>query len=681
MAPATPRAPRRWRGALLAVIAAAALVLTPVGVASAAPAPATDLDDVCAVLRIGTGTNNHVTRGSVGYGTSGSAAAAARIRFEATDLGRYRLIDQKGGVLSLSVLGTVMPGSTYGERADWTVTRDGSTLQIAATLNGKRIGSLLGALVARDGAFTLVPATGCAPVSDVATGVSGTAQPAVNPDGTLHGFIDAHTHITAAVGFGGRMRCGTPFSPGGVEVALKGCLSHSAVGASGYLGALIAGTDPFMDYKGWPTFADWPTPSTLLHEQAYFRGIQRAWQSGERVLNALLVANRVICEVYPDKATSCDEMEQIRLQAEYLVDMQDYIDAQSGGPGKGWFRIAKTPDEVRQIAAAGKLAVIVGVENSELFGCRQILDVPQCTPAQVDVGLDGLAAYGVSNIYPVHKFDNAFGGTRFDSGAQGAAVNIGNKVSTGEFWQVETCPTTAADNEQPLRSDAIARLLSSSGLPAGTLVPVYPQGPVCNIRGLTDLGRHLIEAAMDRGMMINIDHMSVKTADAVLTIAEERGYPGVLASHTWADRSMNARIANVGGFVSSYANAAFTIGEREGFLDEWRANRAAAPDAITAYGFGSDVNGLGDQAYARSDAAQNPVVYPLTALNGATLARYTVGQRTYDINIDGVATYGLQADWTVDVVHAAGAEGALLRQQLMAGAEAYVRVWEAARAR
>jgi microsomal dipeptidase-like Zn-dependent dipeptidase len=665
----------------VAAAAAAALVVTPLLPANAAPVSADDLDGVCATLRVGGGTNNYVTRGSVGYGTTGSASQAAKVRFEAAGLGRYRLIDHKGSHLYLSVLNTVMPGSSYGDRADWTVMRDGSTYQISATKDGKRIGSFLGTLVAASGTFTLVPTTGCAGVADVATGVSGTAQPAVNADGTLNGFIDAHTHVTAAVGFGGRMRCGTPFHPGGVEEALKGCLSHSAIGVSGYMGALIAGTDPFMDYKGWPTFKDWPTPTTLLHEQAYFRGIQRAWQSGERILNALLVANRVICDIYPDKVSSCDEMEQIKLQAQYLRDMQDYIDAQSGGAGKGWFRIAETPAEVRRIAASGKLAVIVGVENSELFGCREILGVPQCTKAQIDAGLAVLDSYGVSGLYPVHKFDNAFGGTRFDSGTQGAAVNIGNKVSTGHWWEVESCPTGAHDNEQPLRSDLIAGLLSTSGLPAGTVVPVYPEGPVCNVRGLTDLGRYLVDRAMDRGWMIHVDHMSVKTADAVLDVAEERAYPGVITAHTWSDRAMIARIANVGGFVASYANAAHTIGDREGFVDEWRANRAAAnPGAITAYGFGSDVNGLGDQAYARTDAATDPIVYPLTALNGATLSKYTVGQRTYDINVDGVATYGLQADWTVDVVHAAGADGPLLKQQLMSGAEDYVRVWEAARA-
>lgn len=676
---ARSRSLRRPLRVLATAVVAVALAVGSLTAAQAAPASATDLDDTCATLRVGSGSSNYVTRGTVGYGTTGSAAQATKIRFEATALGRYRLIDHKGGVLYLSVLNTVMPGSSYGDRADWTISRDGGSYQIAATLNGKRIGTFLGGLVAASGTFTVTPTTGCAAVADVATGVSGTAQPAVNPDGTLNGFIDAHTHITAAVGFGGKMRCGTPFSPGGVEVALAGCLSHSAIGVSGYTGALIAGTDPFMDYKGWPTFKDWPTPTTLLHEQAYFRGIQRTWQSGERILNALLVANRVICEVYPEKVTSCDEMEQIRLQAKYLVDMQDYIDAQSGGPGKGWFRIAKTPQEVRAIAAEGKLAVIVGVENSELFGCREIAGAPQCTKQQIDAGLTELQSYGVSGIYPVHKFDNAFGGTRFDSGAQGAAVNIGNKVSTGHWWQVETCPTSAHDNEQPLRSDEIAALLSTSGLPAGTVAPVYPQGPVCNIRGLTDLGGYLVDRAMQRGMMIHIDHMSVKTADAVLTMAEQRHYPGVITAHTWSDRAMIARIANVGGFVASYANAAHTQDGRPGFVDEWRANRAAAgPGAITAYGFGSDVNGLGDQAYARADAASDPIVYPLTALNGTTLAKYTVGQRTYDVNVDGVATYGLQADWTVDVVHAAGADGALLKQQLMSGAEDYVRVWEAA---
>ncbi|WP_200948686.1 hypothetical protein [Microbacterium sp. Root61] len=674
---------RRWRviGGFLAVATAVALVIAPQLPAGAVAAePANDLDGTCAILRTGSGASTHVTRGSVGYGTRGSAASAVPIRFEATDLGRYRLIDARGGQLYMSVLGTVMPGSSYGTRADWTITKTGANYSISSTLTGQGTRSLLGGWVAGSGSVTLTPATGCANAADVATGVSGTPEPAVNADGTLNGFIDAHAHITAAKAFGGGLRCGTPFAEGGVEVALAGCLSHSALGLGGYGGALIAGTDPFMNPKGWPTFEDWPTPTTLLHEQAYFRGIQRAWESGERVHNALLVANRVICEIYPDRVTSCNEMDQLRLQAQYLRDMQDYVDAQSGGPGMGWFRIAATPEDVRAIAAQGKLAVIVGAENSELFGCREINDVAQCTTADIDAGLDELQSFGVSGLYPVHKFDNAFGGTRFDSGAQGAAVNIGNRISTGHFWQAESCEG-ATDNEQPLRSDEIAALLKTvTGLPHGTVAPVYPQGGVCNIRGLTELGGYLIDQMMDRGMVINIDHMGIKTADAVLDQTEAAGYSGVATTHSWSDTSIIARIADAGGFVASYANSAEPQAGRGGFLNDWRDNSAAmSPGSVTGYGFGTDVNGLGNQAAARSNSAELPLVYPFTALNGATVDREMVGQRTYDLNTDGMANYGLLADWTADVVLAAGADGPALKELLMNSAEAYTRMWEAAR--
>ena len=38
-------------------------------------------------------------------------------------------------------------------------------------------------------------------------------------------------------------------------------------------------------------------------------------------------------------------MDGVRLQAKDLRQLQDYIDAQNGGPGKGWFRIVTTPFE------------------------------------------------------------------------------------------------------------------------------------------------------------------------------------------------------------------------------------------------------------------------------------------------------------------------------------------------
>ena len=471
------------------------------------------------------------------------------------------------------------------------------------------------------------------------------------------------------------MHCGEAWASGGVPVALAGCDTHRSLNVGALFEAIVGGTDPVNSPEdGWPTFGDWPQHNSLLHEQSYFRGIERSWRAGQRVLNALLVANRAICELFPYRDTPCDEMDEIRVQARYLYSMQDYIDAQSGGAGKGWFRIATTPEQVRSIAAQGKLAVTIGVENSEIFGCREINDVPQCTTAQIDAGLNELQSLGVSGIYPVHKFDNAFGGTRFDSGISGAFVNLGNLLSTGHWWTATSC-TGPSDNEQPLVSDDLVRLLSFGvvGLPPGAVLPVYPSGKICNTRGLTNLGRYLIQKMMERGMIIHVDHLSVKTAQAVLDMAAAAHYPGVTSVHSWSDPAMIDRVLALGGFVATYANS---VPE---FLSEWRANRALPHgNAIVGYGYGTNVNGLGDQANPRPDAAAHPLVYPFTAPNGTTVSRQVFGSRTFNVNTDGAAQYGLFADWTTDLIQRAGSDSAQLRQQLMSGAEAYVRMWEQA---
>ncbi|AEV81428.1 hypothetical protein ACWT_0416 [Actinoplanes sp. SE50] len=645
--------------------------------------PANDLEGACVTLQAFNGSTplGYVFKDSVGYGFTGTAAKAEPFRFEATQLGRYVLRDHTGAPPYQSMLGWVWAGDSYGDRADWTVSSATGRYRLVSTATGQQMGRYLGGLGAGSATMALTPATGCAAIPDIATGVGGTPGPSVGADGKLVGWIDAHAHITAGEAFGGSLHCGDAYAAGGAPVALAGCPSHATLGWGALLEAIIAGTDPInSSEQGWPSFTDWPQHDTELHEASYFRSLERAWQSGQRVLNVLLVANRVICELTPVH-TSCDEMDQIRAQSTYLRRMQDYIDARSGGPGKGWFRLATTPAEVRAIAAQGRLAVTIGVENSEIFGCREIRDVPQCTTADIDRGLDELQGMGVSGFYPVHKFDNAFGGTRFDSGLTGAAINVGQLLSSGHWWQATSC-TGPSDNDQPLVSDDLAKLLSLGvGLPAGTILPVYPSGKICNTRGLTTIGRYLIQKMIDRGLIIHIDHMSVKTANDVLDMAVQAGYPGVTSVHSWADRALVDRVLQAGGFVAGYAFAATDDGQGTGtFLDEWRANNALPNgNRIVGYGVGTDVNGLGTQAAPRLTAGAGPLTYPFAGLNGTTINRQVWGTRTFDLNTDGVAQYGLYADWITDLVQQAGPDRAKLRAQLMQGAEAYVEMWEKAR--
>lgn len=504
--------------------------------------------------------------------------------------------------------------------------------------------------------------------------------------GPIRGYIDAHTHITAAEAFGGSLRCGTPFAPGGVAEALADCPMHSGTGHFALLESILGGTPLPGGTQGNPGFTGWPTHNSQLHEQAYYTGIERSWRAGQRILNNHLVANRVLCEALATIGVpprfSCNEMDQLRQQVDFLNRMEAHIDAENGGPEQGWFRIARSPEEVRAIAAEGKLAVTLGVEASEPFNCGVVNDVPQCTAEDIDRGLDEFASWGVSTVFPVHKFDNALGGARMDSDLTGVAVNAGNKIGTQQFWQAERCEGSAADNGQPLANNAVADAVSaaSSGATPGAAMPVYPEEPLCNVRGLTPLGEHAVRGLMDRGMLINVDHMSVATASRTLDIAEEAGYGGVVVDHNWADQTLNHRVHEMGGFTASFAYPAeATENFEEGFLDTWLANTTGTTRPWDGYGIGSDVNGLAPLAEPRPSAATDPLVYPFTAPSGEVMDRWQLGDRVYDINVDGVAQYGLYADWVADILHRAGPDRTELERQLMGGAEAWVATWERAR--
>ncbi len=110
---------------------------------------------------------------------------------------------------------------------------------------------------------------------------------------------------------------------------------------------------------------------------------------------------------------------------------------------------------------AGKLAVVEGIEVSHLFNCGEYLGVPQCSEAQIDAGLNEVRGLGVSTFFPIHKFDNAFGGTKMDGGETGVLVNAGNHLETGSFWDVKTCTGPRA-RQHPADLAAAGRARGSS---------------------------------------------------------------------------------------------------------------------------------------------------------------------------------------------------------------------------
>ncbi|MGW2444136.1 galactose-binding domain-containing protein [Streptomyces sp. NPDC001675] len=504
------------------------------------------------------------------------------------------------------------------------------------------------------------------PAPDSGIGVTGEPFKGTDAQGRVWGFADAHDHLFANEAFGGRLICGRVFSEAGIADALKDCPEHYPDGSLAVFDFITKGGDGRHDPVGWPTFKDWPAHDSLTHQQNYYAWVERAWRGGQRVLVNDLVTNGVICSVYFFKDRGCDEMTSIRLQAKLTYDLQSYVDRMYGGPGKGWFRIVTDSAQAREVVEQGKLAVVLGVETSEPFGCKQVLDVPQCDRHDIDAGLDELYALGVRSMFLCHKFDNALCGVRFDSGGLGTAINVGQFLSTGTFWRTEKCAGPQHDN--PIGSAAAPG--AEAKLPPGVSVPGYGADAQCNARGLTDLGEYAVRGMMKRRMMLEIDHMGVKAAGRALDILEAGSYPGVISSHSWMDMNWTERVYGLGGFVAQYMNGS------KGFVAEANRTKALREKYGVGYGFGTDMNGVGGWPGPRGADAPDKVVYPFRSVDGGSLIdRQTTGERTWDLNTDGAAHYGMVPDWIEDIRRVGGQDTV---DDLFRGAESYLGTWGAA---
>jgi len=596
-----------------------------------------------------------------------------KIYFKPTDLGQYLLYTTDRQFL--------VTGGRVAAPSDSTIWTAQQRKHGFAFVNAGR------PLVVRNKhTFRLTKTKGCTAYPEAGVGVSGRPHAGVTSYQEVRGYVDAHTHGMAFEFLGGDAHCGKPWDRFGAPYALVDCPDHTISG--GYGGVLedaLSGK-PHHDPIGWPTFKDWPAPDSLTHEGTYYTWLERSWRGGQRLFVNLLVENNQLCKLYPLKRNSCDDMDSIRLQAHDMYKMQDYIDAQFGGPGKGFYRIVTDPFQARKVINAGKMAVVMGIETSVPFGCSVKLDVPTCSISDIDRQLDEVRKLGVRQMELVNKFDNALAGVAGDTGEVGTLVNAANFLETGSFWDMRHCEPAdgeSHDKDQVAtpginaeQQDALFGAIAQLGLP-GIALPLYPPPDHCNSRGLTTLGEHTIKALAQRHMIFDPDHMSVKARSSALDTVDALGYHGVVSSHSWATPDAYPRIYQEGGFITPYA------GDSTGFVDKWRRHVGwADPRYYWGIGYGADMNGLGAQGDPRGAAVTNPVTYPFKGIEGATIRRQTAGLRTWDINTDGVAQYGLYPDWIQDLAKVAGATSAAdaraIEEDISRGTEAYLQMWERA---
>lgn len=546
---------------------------------------------------------------------------------------------------------------------------------------------------------------------------------------TLTGFVDMHTHPMSHLAFGGmivygapdtgalmlstqkyrgfdlfRPECNTTNEPAGnLADALGNCNAlHGAPGADNDCGDLIrsaiidqveerfiheypnpgvAGAFNDHPHAGYPAFQHWPHWSSVTHQQMYWEGIRRAHRAGQRVLVALAVNNSLLAKA--GNATQfVDDRSSVELQ---LAQITAFVRRHSD-----FMEIARSSRDLRRIVSDNRLAVVLGVETDDFGNLtrRARFDGEVVTAATVDVEIRRLYDLGVRYMLPIHFSNTLLGGYALNKDL----FALSSKEYSDAFPVTrETCGEGIQFKlDRSAFSSIQAHLLRTRDL--GRIIDAQPTYPAprnrcghANALGLTSLGRSGLTTMMNLGMMIDIDHMSRRAADAALDIASSRNFPlnsghnGPQAAHcidaVLADAERDScnenartpeqyeRIRRLRGMVGlGHGSTAtlFVLTYRD-MLDRM-GNR---PIAI-----GTDANGL--EPLPQPDPAAE-VVY------NASFLPSSLGTRTFNFNEVGFAHYGMLPDYIRSWQTNANPVNRMTTHEMesfMSSAEQFARMWE-----
>lgn len=687
--------------------------------------------------------------------SSDGIASAARFRMRAADLGTYLLLDEEGQYLTSDgqhltrqlvlasdtqvIDGTIVFEEQFQSEGEWDLLAadNGSG---RAWLRHRASGGYLSATgidtQQRDNnAVELVPGEGCVDFPELSSDAEGELSRFEFDDGDVFGFVETHSHLLTNLAFGGGgVYHGSAFHRLGVEHALPDCdIPHGHEGRQDLLGyafgnrglsvqdilvPLTMEETPGFNHAtaGFPEFTDWPNAGVSpTHQTQYYKWIERAHLAGMRLIVHHAMNIGFLCDMFSvlgNKASryGCNDMASVDRIIDETYAMQDYIDAQEGGPGQGWFRIVRSPAEAREEIRKGKLAVVLGIETAFLFDCFLVPPdgVAHCDEAAVLAKLDEYHDRGVRALFPNHKFDNAFSAGDGDKNF----IDIGNFALTGHWSNFVDCPAGVAD--QPTVFDD--GRLSFPGLnrprdvydstppelegvsdfknnPIGALIGYLPQllsgGPQaddhCQNAGLTPLGEFLVSEMMKRGMIIEIDHLPRLAYRTAFEMLEAADYPA-MGTH---GNNNNGRLYALGGVSKADFGRCRTAGEDATMDSDFQARIQLIRDegGYPAEGFGFDFNGfagapgprMGEKSVCETPQ-DDPITYPFTSYDGdITFYEPTAGNRRFDFNTEGMAHLGLVAELIEEVRRDGVSDEAL--EPLFRSAEGYLRMWEKAEQR
>ncbi len=568
------------------------------------------------------------------------------------------------------------------------------------------------------------------------------------PKPLLTGYADLHTHPMSHLGFGKKLVHGAPDIGSIVPKGTHGCNTadfraktigealgtcngtHGGWGTDNKCGdtlraaminlAIDDGFEHIVPpeqnlhgdhhHPGSPAFQYWPHQTSKLHQQMWFEWIKRAHEGGLRVMVALSVNNQLLAEAINGDLPTLDKPSS-NLQ---ITEIKSFV-----GRHNDFMEISRSPEDLRRIVGAGKLAVILGMEIDDFGGFSQDPNFyihPEILKQQlVKAEIKRVYDQGVRYIFPIHLSNNVLGGTA----AYNVLFNFANKHNTGNFFTLQHSSDASIqfnmnfasgvqNNGVMLGIKAQLGLVGEMVAPCINDVSCLPLGKVrccspamgvindamtldtrwasydkiapghINAQGLTPVGEFALKEMMKLGMMIDLDHMGKKSMNKAFDLAEQfnGGYPVNLGHNEIrpatkgternVDIATALRVGRLGGMFG-VGTADMTPNK---FISEYlKVVKAMGNNGefFVAPAIGSDANGLEPLPKATSG-----LISAMFYSNGFT--KLKTGERTWDYTKEGVAHYGLMNEFMRDVK--TRPNGAGVHDKLWQSAEYFARMWE-----
>jgi len=312
--------------------------------------------------------------------------------------------------------------------------------------------------------------------NDFEYAISGQAQPAKDDIGPVTGFADVHVHQVSSLGFGGSFYWSGPDHAG--ELALP--IPAGACTAADHALPNVSIESMNIDVRHGTATSHGPLDTA--HSNTLLAWVKAAHANGLNLMVASPVSAQIICEAmkiaHPNATRSCDDMDNVDAQIDAIFKI--------AAEQSDWYEVAMDPWHARQIIHAGKLAVVISPETSNLFPRSKGDAVTQ---------LHQWYAKGVRSLQLAHETDSWLAGAAHHDGGLFPVMS----------WLKNPIP------------------LQGAGLDANGW----------NKRGLTADGERVLQEVVALHMPLDINHLSQVAKDRVYELVSTKyDYFPLYASHT-----------------------------------------------------------------------------------------------------------------------------------------------------